>query len=536
MTKNPKKPLSATLKPQSEITDTVAISRPTLPGQASGQEGEQTLHVRGEGTVSKKLTANPRDEYVSGGGYVWLPRYIKALPFYIDDTSRDFGNDIYDRMMLDPQTSAAIDVRKAMVLAQGIKIVPIDDETEKGADGQTVKQPSPLSQEIADFCNAVIGNLDRPLINVMWEMLDALALGHQIAELIYHIPVLGSLSGRLALRAVKVKPRTSATFVVDVYFNCIGIIGLIPGQGAPVIVESIIGEPGQIPNLLPREKFAVYSHQMKDNDPRGRSCLRRCYNPWYIKQQVWGEWLKYMAVFGGGMIVGTTAESAEATEIVDAAGNSIPGPGGQPTMVQPEASMLAAIQELRAGGAMAAPFGSKIEIVQAAETATPYAELMDTCDRQIVKGILWQTLATEEGKHQTRAASGTHQDILGLVSRTDKRETSDMIRRDILFPLVKYNYGEALAIDLTPRVDLGETEHQDFETAALAVSSLVSSGYLHYSQYRGTDELLSLPPRDMEAMMKEIEADAAAVAAAASQANSDAAAASGKQAAGRAGG
>jgi len=497
MRKNSGQPLDASEKQKSDISETIHINPPQIAGYKTTAVDAE---VRGDGAVSKTLTASALDEYVSGGGYVWLPRYIKALPFYVDDLSRDFGDDIYERMMLDAKVAAVVSVRKAAVLSQGVQINAATDIEETGANGKPKPASSPLAKEIADFCDWNLRNLrGRDFLAVMFEMLDAITLGHKIAEKVYEIQPSGKHAGKLRLKAIKVKPRRSTSFCVDVYMNVLGIIGLIPGQGAPVIVESIIGEPGQIPNILPREKFAVFSHRMKDADPRGTSDLRWIYEPWWFKRQCWGAYLSYLTVFGGGILVGTTAEDAQDTAIKDEYGN----PTG--AVVNPEQAMLQTLIEIKAGGAAAFPFGAKVEQLLHASDNSPYVGAIDLCDRQIAAGVLLQTLATEEGEHQTRAASGSHQDILGLLVRMDKNEAESFIRNEILYHLVSHNYGEEAADELTPTVNLGEVADHDIAAMITALGSAYASGYLHWSQLQGTDEMAGLPERNMQAVMQEQE-------------------------------
>jgi hypothetical protein len=542
-----KQPLNTALKPPSEISDTVTVKSPRLPNKPRAPGSGAEDFVRGEGTVSKTLTADPRDEYVSAGGYVWLPRFIRALPFYIDDLSRDFGDDIYDRMLLDSQVQACVNVRKAAVLADGVQLSPVKDiqvpapqakraNTPQSPDPVTFRgrlrrlisvlpqtlrtlfsarkdaatEPAPsnmvdaasaLSQEITEFCRWNLEHLQgRPFLGrsgVMWELLDGIALGHKLAEQVYEIPEAGRYAGMLTLKALKVKPRKSTSFVVDVYFNVIGVIGLIPGQGAPVIVESIIGEPGQIPNMLPRDKFAVYSHQQQNGDPRGTSDLRGVYEPWYFKRQNWAEYLRYLKIFGGGFVWGTTPDGATDQAIVDENGN----PTG--IVSTAEQAQLANLQELSNGGVSSMPFGSEVHVEFHPGQNSPYDRAIEVADRQIAKGLLGQTLATEEGAHMARAASDNHADILTMFTAMDKEECAAFIRHEILRLLVLYNYGEDAARDLVPNVLLGETQSRSFAQDATAVAALQQSGYLHWTQYQGIDERLGLPVRDMDVVIEE---------------------------------
>ena len=109
--------------------------------------------------------------------------------------------------------------------------------------------------------------------------------------------------------------------------------------------------------------------------------------------------------------------------------------------------------------------------------------------------VLHQTRATMEARHGSKADSETGQDILGTVIRQAKRAVCTMLRRDILKPLVSYNYGPDASRMLTPMISLGSVEQQDWSAYATAVAALAKSGYIAPDQYAALDERLGLPPR-----------------------------------------
>jgi hypothetical protein len=176
----------------------------------------------------------------------------------------------------------------------------------------------------------------RPFLDVLYEMLDALAFGNKIAEQIYDLDRDDDGKPRLFIKALKIKPRVSTAFVVDAYQNVLGVLALLPGRGYPVVTGSVIGDPSKIPNLLPREKFAIFPWNAHDGDPRGTSLLRAVYNPWWLKIQVWGEYAKYLAQFAGPSLIGYTAPGQVAVPPMDALGNPIPGA----PLITPEQAML----------------------------------------------------------------------------------------------------------------------------------------------------------------------------------------------------
>lgn len=235
-----------------------------------------------------------QSEYVSGGGYPYLSRFIRSLPHYIDDTTRDFGDDLYEQMLNDSQVSSAIRLLKEATLSSGVRlepaVEPLGDEDEEheetpvGPDGAMPPVPSPtdpdkekkkadakLAQEICDFCDENLRHLDRPFSETLYELLDALALGNRVAEKVFEIKPDEDGVPRMRLKSLKVKPRKSTAFVLDPYNNLIGLLGMIPGQAYPVMTGSVVSDPAQIPNLIHPEKFVIFTWASKNNDPRGNA-------------------------------------------------------------------------------------------------------------------------------------------------------------------------------------------------------------------------------------------------------------------------
>lgn len=625
-------------------------------------------------------SAQLQAEYVSGGGYVFLANYIRSLPHYIDDTTRDLGDDLYERMLLDPQVASSIRLLKLSVLTQGIRLEPgltadnlpaeppeeeirsdlphdiargwrdndnpwqpaqsadtdqageeeggqngqqggqngdnsvsngqqggknrensFPDGQENGngkslqsvsskqlnqngdrprtkpgyggqggrnSDGREERNPwdrsgsgnghqypddddwqaarftknriakffdddgNPveddaeklkkkkakeakkrkklekkkkeqekkrermeddieLAEEICRFCQNCLDNTERPFLDILYEMLDGLALGNKVAEQIYELRDDEDGNKRLFLKNLKVKPRQSTAFVVDAYMNVIGLLGLLPGQGYPVLTGSVVGDPTKLPNLLPREKFFVFTWAPTNGDPRGTSLLRSIYNSWWLKMQTWGEYAKYLAQFAGPSMIGYTAPNAQPVPVTDHLGNPIPGA----PLITPEQAMLSALLSFKNGSAVVFPNGAKVEPINMGGDGTAFRNAISQFNAEISKGILCQTLATEEGIHQARAASETHQDVLDMVVLHIKQLLAAFIYRDVLFHLVRYNWGLDVARRLTPKVHMVAVESHNWSKDASAVASLTQSGYLHKSQLHEMDARLGLPRR-----------------------------------------
>ena len=182
------------------------------------------------------------------------------------------------------------------------------EAAQEEAEREKAEVEAELAGQICDFCTTCLDNLTPSFLDVLYDLLDALALGNRVAEQVYALDVDDDGRQRLALKSLKVKPRETVSFVVDPFLNVIGLqAATIPGTGYPVVTGSVVGDPSQLPNLLPREKFAVLSWNTVNGDPRGTSLLRCVYNSWYLKMQTWGEFAKYLAQFAGPSLIGTTA-------------------------------------------------------------------------------------------------------------------------------------------------------------------------------------------------------------------------------------
>lgn len=503
---------------------------PSLPAQLPDQDGRPDV-TPGPGPPTPPplqpswaaRAAALQSEYVSGGGTPWLSQYLRSLPHQIDDATRDFGDELYDRMLQDGQVSSAIRLLKESALESGVRLEPAiarepgdevqgDEELstglpardqqgrwvakkDKGDKDDAAKKAKDadfdLAEEITDFCEDCLLHLERPLIEVLYEMLDAVAVGNKVAEQLYKVRKDGDEAPRLHLRALKVKPRKNVAFVVNAFMDVVGIMGHIPGLAYPVISGSMVVSPGQIPNMLPRDKFAVFTWASHNNDPRGSSLLRQVYNPWYMKLQTWAEYAKYLVKLAGPSLIGYTAPNAQPTPPTDSLGNPIPGV----PLITPEQAMLNALLNFGHGSAAVFAAGSKVEPLQMPGDGAAYRNAVQLYNQEITKGIMCQTLATETAGNMSRAASETHQQVLDIVVLHIKALLACMIHHDILIPLVRYNWGEDVARRLTPKVHLAQIAQRNWATDAGAVASLVSSQYLDRSQFREMDARLGLPVR-----------------------------------------
>lgn len=418
----------------------------------------------------------PRREYVAGSAH-WLAYRgaVQALPHAVDDLERELGDDLYTRMRRDPRVAGDVGLLVAAILEDSVTITPAT--TEEGDE-----RAAAIAAEAAQFVERCLYNLQIPIEDVLRDLVeDALTFGCKIAEQIYAQGE-GADAGRLVLKALKPKPRKATAFVVDAYWNVLGLLVAQPGR--PLSALSYVSPDGvRPPNLLPRSKFAVLTYAPKDSDPRGTTVLRAAYNWWWIKTQLLPDLLKYGAQFGTPSLVGTTEEK--------------PAPSSDPNK-SPEAVLLEKLLAFQNGTALALPYGSVVKVLEAAQTGgeTFFERMAELCDRQISTAIYGATRATQEAENGSRADSETAKGLFDSIVSAARWAVAAMLQRDVVTPLLAYN--SAAWSQYPPVISLGGIEAEDRTAAWNALAALERAGYIDPSQYPTLDAENGLPVRTPE--------------------------------------
>lgn len=467
----------------------------TTPVEGNGNEGKATI-------IPIRTQANPLTEYVAGGSPFFTGTPLRVLPWSVDDISIAFGPELYDRMMVDDEVSASVGTLVSGALSDGIEVVPAVPDKLDARYGDAAA--------IADFCARSLAALDPMLDDFARDMAHgALVHGHKIAEQVYRLETQGEDAGKLVLDSLKVKSRRSCAFVVDRYLNVVGILAqrnsVTNGAilAAPILADPLTGTNLTENNdLLPREKFAVLTWSMADSDPRGASILRPAYRPWWKKVQTDPEHMRWAAQFASPSLIGTTEENAQPYPATNADGTPQLDAYGNQLQVSPEQTMANTLAGFKNGTAVAFPFGSTTKPLEVHSDGHQFIAMFDHFDRAIAKAILHQTLATGEGQHDSRAAAGVHQDILDQLIKRLKRTIAHMLKKDVLTPLVRYNFGDA-ALSLVPDLSLGDTVEADKAPQQTSLAAMWTAGMMTPSQLPDAYADVGLPPstpQDLDAL------------------------------------
>lgn len=333
----------------------------------------------------------------------------------ICDHQRAFG---YYRELeeKDDDIGGAIEELKLSVLSRERQVVPADD--------------SQLALDTAAFIRAqleAVGDFE----NALFAMLDAAPMGVSIAELIFDVS-----SDLVALTAIKDRPQELFTFGV---WNepQIGPLRFLRSGYA----DASGGE------LVPEQKFVVFSYRPRAGNRRGRPLLRNVFWPSWFKRQMTRFWLRF-GEKGPGTAVTKYASGATDDEKKQA---------------------LAAAEAIVNSIAVAVPdsFSMFEDLLTTARSQDPavYEKLVTRMEQSIRRRIVGQTLtamASDQGRG-TQALGKVHEETKDQRSVALCKMLETVVNDQVVYPLVLWNFGPAAAADSCPRLSFTTEGAQDLQ-------------------------------------------------------------------------
>ena len=296
-----------------------------------------------------------------------------------DDLLSRKGLAIYDEMQKDAEVRSCLNTKKFAVLSEGWDVLPAS------ADAMDV--------EIAEFVKHCLVEMRGSVQDMLFKVLDALAKGYSICEIVYRVIPDGRYAGMIGLEAVKSKDPADFGFDVDEYLNLRGLV-LSQGVGDQV--------------ALPAEKFILYTYMPTYELPHGQSDLRAAYKHWWSKDVILKFWNLYLEKFGM-----PTAKGAYRR--------------GTPKAQQDD--LLRVLDKIQQETAIVVPEDVQIELLEAQRGGDAgYMDAIEFHNKQIAKAILGQTLTSDEGMREgTHALAQVHMDVLGFYVQKLKRDLEESV-------------------------------------------------------------------------------------------------------------
>lgn len=374
------------------------------------------------------------------------PKLIEM--FWPDSLARAKGYQVYEEMQDDPQVRSLSAMKRFSPIMNGWDVT--------AAEGRTAADAA-LAAEIAQFCKDNLGDMDRPLERVVGDSLLSTFTGLTIGEKLYRYERSGVYAGKVLQTDTQVRPPS----VVDVQFDQHGKITGVVQMSSSGAWTADNNEAGLHPF-----KFVIHTWDGRYGSPYGRGDGRSVYKHWWAKQFLMKSWAMYMDKFGAPSLYGTTDDSMSASE--------------QTRFLE----LLGAIQH--SGYAvlpenwhvnwLAAPGGSG--------NGEAFQRAIEWQDSMIAKAILGSTLSTDQpssglglGGGQVAAAHADSRDLIFAMVKADAE--GEIVRRQMLRPLVRLNYGNDAARRLTPHIAFNPPSLEDAADLAKIVQGLITSGVVN---------------------------------------------------------
>ena len=172
---------------------------------------------------------------------------------------------------------------------------------------------------------------------------------------------------------------------------------------------------------LPANKFVVHRYKAKSGHASRAGILRVVAWMYLFKNYDIKDWVSFCEVFGMPLRLGKYDASASEDD---------------------KKQLMEAIINLGTDAAGIVPNSTMIEFIESSKTSSIelYENFARFCDEQMSKAILGQTLTSDSGGG-SYAQSKTHNEVRHDLTVADSKALAGTIRRDIIRPLVEFNFG-----------------------------------------------------------------------------------------------
>lgn len=309
--------------------------------------------------------------------------------------SADAG-DVLEQMELfeemeekDPHLFSQFQTRKLAVTGLNWEVQPFSDEERDKA--------------VADFVNeqlSMIENLD----DVFLDLLDAIGKGISVMEIEWGV----SHKGENVIENIEyVHPK-------KLTWDAMTDEMLICTREYPAGIR------------MPKNKFVVHRYKARSGHTSRAGVLRVVSWMYLFKNYDVKDWVAFCEVFGMPLRLGKYSAAASEAD---------------------KKELMHALYSLGTDAAGVVPDSTIVEFIESNKTSSVeiYEKLARYCDEQISKAVLGQTLTSDSGGG-SYAQSKTHDKVRHDLTEADAKALAVTVRRDIIGPLVEYNFGPGTAI------------------------------------------------------------------------------------------
>ncbi|MDG3575986.1 DUF935 domain-containing protein [Rhizobium sp. YJ-22] len=355
---------------------------------------------------------------------VWSETIVSGLtPMAMAEVLRAAGNGYPDRFFVlagemeerDLHYAAVLGTRKRAIT--GIKPIVVaasnsaEDEMIADAVRELIEQPEFVDDYLTD-------------------LLDALGKGYSIVETVW------DRSGKDWFPA-RYEWRDQRHFVID------------QRDGRTLRFKA----PGNIEGVdLPPYQFSVHRPKLKSGLPIKAGLARLAAWAFLFKSYTLKDWMAFLEIYGMPLRVGRYGTGASLDD---------------------RRVMLQALRDISSDAAAMIPKEMDIEFIEAKGGTgnAVFSAKAEYLDRQVSKGVLGQTMTTDDGSSLGQAA--VHENVRHDIARADARQTEITANRDLVRPFVDLNFGPR---DSYPRLVIPIVEAEDVKSLVDAIDKLVPLG------------------------------------------------------------
>ncbi|GAB7078756.1 DUF935 domain-containing protein [Megalodesulfovibrio paquesii] len=204
---------------------------------------------------------------------------------------------------------------------------------------------------------------------------------------------------------------------------------------------------------LPPYQFVVHYARLKSGLPIRGGLARLCLASFLCKSWTVTDWMRFAELFGMPLRVGRYGPSASADDI---------------------GTLVSAVANLGTDAACVLPDSMRIEFQQAGAVAGGqelFLKLAEYLDKQVSKGVLGQTMTTDDGASMAQAK--IHNEVRLDILAYDALNVEATLNRDLIEPYIQLNWGKQAVY---PRLTLPVPEPEDTAGLVDALAKLVPLG------------------------------------------------------------
>lgn len=288
-------------------------------------------------------------------------------------------------------------------------------------------------QRIADFLRDWISR--DTLETELFDIMDAVGKGFSVTEIVWN------LDGQF-FYPEKLKLRDPRWFEFDRV------------TGEQLLLRGGVGDDGGMQLVpLPPAKFIQHLHPAKSGLPIRSGFARAIAWAYLFKNYALKDWVSFCEIFGMPLRLGKYEPGATEEQI---------------------GTLMRAVASISQDAAAVIPKSMELDFVDGKSTGSAdlYERLCDYLDRQISKAVLGQT-ATTDADTGGLGSGKEHGDVRADIERADARLLAATLQRDLIMPMVRFNFGDVQA---WPKIRIGREAEHDIPEMVSALTSLVPLG------------------------------------------------------------